>query len=145
MERLFEAGALDVALMHLQMKKNRPGFAIRVLARPSERELLARVLFAESTTLGVRVAEMERVVLAREERKVATSFGSIRVKIARDASGRGMPSAAREVQGRRGGPAYRCGGRSCCGGDCPGSMSRRRAEAESASPPCETTDALTSQ
>ena len=96
MERLFEAGALDVALMHLQMKKNRPGFAIRVLARPSERELLARVLFAESTTLGVRVAEMERVVLTREERKVATSFGSIRVKIARDASGRGTPSAEYE-------------------------------------------------
>lgn len=96
MERLFEAGALDVALMHLQMKKNRPGFAIRVLARPAERELLARVLFAESTTLGVRVAEMERVVLAREQRKVATSFGSIRVKIARDASGCGTPSAEYE-------------------------------------------------
>jgi len=96
MERLFEAGALDVALMHLQMKKNRPGFAIRVLARPAERELLARVLFAESTTLGVRVAEMERVVVTREERKVATSFGSIRVKIARDASGRGTPSAEYE-------------------------------------------------
>jgi uncharacterized protein (TIGR00299 family) protein len=93
MERLFEAGALDVALMHLQMKKNRPGFAIRVLARPAEREVLARVLFAESTTLGVRVAEMERVVLTREERKVATPFGSIRVKIARDAAGHGTPSA----------------------------------------------------
>jgi hypothetical protein len=96
MERLFEAGALDVALMHLQMKKNRPGFAIRVLARPAEREVLARVLFAESTTLGVRVAEMERVVLAREERKVATPFGAIRVKIARDAAGRGTPSAEYE-------------------------------------------------
>lgn len=96
MERLFEAGALDVALMHLQMKKNRPGFAVRVLTRPAEREVLARVLFAESTTLGVRVAEMERVLLTREERKVATSFGSIRVKIARDASGRGTPSAEYE-------------------------------------------------
>jgi uncharacterized protein (TIGR00299 family) protein len=96
MERLFEAGALDVALMHLQMKKNRPGFAIRVIARPSEREALARVLFAESTTLGVRVAEMERVVLAREEKKVVTPFGAIRVKIARDAAGRGTPSAEYE-------------------------------------------------
>ena len=96
MERLFDAGALDVALMHLQMKKNRPGFAIRVLARPAEREVLARVLFAESTTLGVRVAEMERVVLTREAHKVATAFGSIRVKIARDATGRGTPSAEYE-------------------------------------------------
>jgi uncharacterized protein (DUF111 family) len=82
--------------MHLQRKKNRPGFAVRVMTRPAEREVLARVLFAESTTLGVRVAEMERVVLTREERKVATPFGSIRVKIARDASGRGTPSAEYE-------------------------------------------------
>ncbi len=110
MERLFEVGALDVALMHLQMKKNRPGFAIRVIARPAEREVLARVLFAESTTLGVRVAEMERVVLTREERKVATAFGSIRVKIARDASGRGTPSAEYEdckVAARRAGVPLR--------------------------------------
>ena len=96
MERLFEAGALDVALMHLQMKKNRPGFAIRVVARPAEREELARVLFAESTTLGVRVAEMERVILTREERKIVTPFGAIRVKIARDPAGRGTPSAEYE-------------------------------------------------
>src|SRR5690606_23836962 len=85
MERLFEAGALDVALQHLQMKKNRPGFAVRVIARPSERAALARVLFAESTTLGVRVSEADRIVLAREERRVATPFGPIRVKLVRDA------------------------------------------------------------
>ena len=93
MERLFEAGALDVALQHLQMKKNRPGFAVRVVARPSEREALARVLFAESTTLGVRVSEADRIVLAREERRVATPFGPIRVKLVRDAAGRVTPSA----------------------------------------------------
>lgn len=93
MERLFEAGALDVALQHLQMKKNRPGFAIRVVARPAERESLARVLFAESTTLGVRISEADRIVLAREERRVATPFGPIRVKLVRDAAGRPTPSA----------------------------------------------------
>jgi uncharacterized protein (TIGR00299 family) protein len=93
MERLFETGALDVALQHLQMKKNRPGFALRVIARPAEREALARVLFAESTTLGVRVHEADRIVLAREERRVATPFGPIRVKVVRDAAGRPTPSA----------------------------------------------------
>jgi uncharacterized protein (TIGR00299 family) protein len=96
MERLLEAGALDVALMHLQMKKNRPGFAIRVVARPSVRDALARVLFAESTTLGVRVTEADRVLLAREERRVTTPFGAIRVKIVRDAAGRAEPSAEYE-------------------------------------------------
>ena len=96
MERLFEAGALDVALQHLQMKKNRPGFAIRVIAKPSHRVPLARVLFAESTTLGVRVAEAERIVLIREERRVATPFGPIRVKIVRDAAGR--PTASAEYE-----------------------------------------------
>jgi uncharacterized protein (TIGR00299 family) protein len=93
MERLFEAGALDVALQHLQMKKNRPGFGVRVIARPSDREALARVLFAESTALGVRATEADRLVLEREERRVATPFGAIRVKITRDESGRATPSA----------------------------------------------------
>jgi uncharacterized protein (DUF111 family) len=93
MERLLEAGALDVTLQHLQMKKNRPGFGIRVIARPSERLPLARVLFAESTTLGVRVTEAERMVLTREERRVTTPFGAIRVKLVRDAGGRFEASA----------------------------------------------------
>jgi uncharacterized protein (TIGR00299 family) protein len=84
MERLFEAGALDVALMHLQMKKNRPGFAVRVVARSSDRAALAGILFAESTTLGVRIQEAERLLLEREIKTVRTPFGPIRVKIARD-------------------------------------------------------------
>jgi uncharacterized protein (DUF111 family) len=84
MERLFEAGALDVALMHLQMKKNRPGFAVRVVARPSDRAALAGILFAESTTLGVRIQEAERLLLEREIATVRTPFGAIRVKVARD-------------------------------------------------------------
>lgn len=96
MERLFAAGALDVSLMHLQMKKNRPGFAIRVVARPAERASLAGILFAETTTLGVRVTEMERLVLEREIRSVATPYGPIRVKIARDAAGRETASAEYE-------------------------------------------------
>jgi hypothetical protein len=93
MERLFAAGALDVALMHLQMKKNRPGFGVRVIARPSERAALAALLFAESTALGVRVAEMDRVTLAREIVTVATPFGPIRVKRSTDTEGRASASA----------------------------------------------------
>ncbi|MHC5053000.1 MAG: nickel pincer cofactor biosynthesis protein LarC2, partial [Planctomycetota bacterium] len=93
MERLFEAGALDVSIHHLQMKKNRPGFALRVVARPPERLPLANLLFAESTTLGVRVAESDRLVLPRALRRVDTSFGRIAVKVATDDEGRERVSA----------------------------------------------------
>jgi hypothetical protein len=87
MERLFEAGALDVSLQHLQMKKNRPGFLVRVVARPSQRLELAQLLFSESTALGVRAAEWDRLVLERETRRVATPFGRIRVKWSRGPGG----------------------------------------------------------
>jgi hypothetical protein len=88
MERLLEAGALDVSIQHVQMKKNRPGFLVRVLGRPAEREALAGILFAESTALGVRASEWERRVLARESARVTTPYGRIRVKWARHDSGR---------------------------------------------------------
>lgn len=87
MERLFEAGALDVALQHLQMKKNRPGFLVRVLAPPSERDALARVLFAESTAIGVRTSEWDRLVLERRTLRVATDLGTVRVKAIRGPEG----------------------------------------------------------
>jgi uncharacterized protein (TIGR00299 family) protein len=93
MERLFEAGALDVSLQHLQMKKNRPGFGLRVLARPSDRTALAGILFAESTAIGVRALESERLVLEREARVVQTAFGRIGVKRVWDGSGRSVVSA----------------------------------------------------
>jgi uncharacterized protein (DUF111 family) len=88
MERLFDVGALDVSIQHLQMKKNRPGFLLRVLARPCDRAALSGVLFAETPTLGVRALECDRLVLERETRKVATRFGPIAVKIARGERGR---------------------------------------------------------
>jgi uncharacterized protein (TIGR00299 family) protein len=93
MERLFEAGALDVSIQHVQMKKNRPGFLVRVLARPSERVAIARTLFAESTAIGVRTQELDRVVLPREQREVDTPWGRIRVKVVWDADGRPYVSA----------------------------------------------------
>jgi hypothetical protein len=87
MERLFDAGALDVSLQHLQMKKNRPGFLVRVLARPADRLALARVLFAESTAIGVRATESDRVVLERDQRRVSTPFGRVGVKRVWDGDG----------------------------------------------------------
>jgi hypothetical protein len=93
MERLLEAGALDVSVLHQQMKKNRPGFLLRVLARPSERIPLARILFEDSTAIGVRAIDCERIVLDREARRVATRYGRIRVKLTRGSAGRAEVSA----------------------------------------------------
>lgn len=88
MERLFEDGALDVSLQHLQMKKNRPGFLVRVLARPADRDHLARVLFAESTAIGVRMSEWDRLVLERKTVRLKTPLGQVRVKVIRGPSDR---------------------------------------------------------
>ena len=84
MERLLEAGALDVGLQHLQMKKNRPGFLVRVLGRPGDRVALSQILFAESTAIGVRTSEWDRLVLPRKQQRVETRFGRIRVKVIGD-------------------------------------------------------------
>jgi uncharacterized protein (TIGR00299 family) protein len=93
MERLLGAGALDVSLSHVQTKKNRPGFVLRVLCRPAERADLAGLLFAETTTLGVRVVEEDRLVLPRTIRRVTTPFGRIRVKVAEGPGDRVRASA----------------------------------------------------
>jgi uncharacterized protein (DUF111 family) len=85
MERLHQAGALDVFYAPVQMKKNRPGTLVTVIARPDQRESLSGLLFAETTTIGVRYHEMQRDCLEREVRSVATPVGPIRFKIARRA------------------------------------------------------------
>jgi len=77
-----------VALQHLQMKKNRPGFLLRVLARPADRDALARIVFAESTAIGVRTLEWDRMVLERESARLSTSYGPMRVKVVRGLDGR---------------------------------------------------------
>ena len=82
MERLLEGGALDVSLQHIQMKKNRPGFLVRVLARTQDRLRLAHLLLAESTAIGVRSTEWDRLALRREQRRVTTPFGRIGIKLA---------------------------------------------------------------
>ena len=65
------------------MKKNRPGTLVTVLARPSDREAITAVLFAETTTIGVRHQEMLRERLEREVRSLETPAGRIRFKLAR--------------------------------------------------------------
>jgi uncharacterized protein (TIGR00299 family) protein len=93
MDRLFQAGALDVALLHQQMKKNRPGFLLRVLARPSEQRRMAQLLFTHSSAIGVRAIPCDRFVLPRQTRRVVTPYGRIAVKIVKDGEGRVVPSA----------------------------------------------------
>lgn len=80
-ERLLEAGALDVTLGSLLMKKNRPGTLLKVIARLEDRETLAALVFAETSTLGLRIYEAERRVQAREMREVETLYGRVRVKV----------------------------------------------------------------
>jgi hypothetical protein len=82
MDRLLEAGALDVFGTPVQMKKNRPGTLLTVLAKPDVADELAQIVFAETTTLGVRRREEKRQVLARKWRTVPTRFGDVRIKIA---------------------------------------------------------------
>ena len=82
-EGLLHAGALDVSLTPVQMKKNRPGIVISVVAHREQVENLLSVLFQESTTLGVRIAEMRRLSLPRSLHFVKTRFGEIRIKVAR--------------------------------------------------------------
>jgi len=82
MERLFEAGALDVTLSPLWMKKNRPGVLLRVIAHPGDREALAGLVMRETSTLGLRVYEAERRVEPREFKEVTIAHGTVRIKIA---------------------------------------------------------------
>jgi len=81
--KLFAAGALDVWLTPIQMKKNRAAATLSVLGAPRDADPLTEILFSETTTLGVRRREVMRHALAREIATVETRFGPVRVKIAR--------------------------------------------------------------
>lgn len=86
MERLLEAGALDVTLESVLMKKNRAGTLVRVIAKPEDRETLAKVIFDETSTLGLRIYSAERRVKARHSLEVETPHGKVRIKIAENGS-----------------------------------------------------------
>jgi len=82
MDRLLEAGALDVFATPIHMKKNRPGSLLTILAKPEDTAKLTEIVFAETTTLGVRRREETRQILARKWTTVTTHFGDVRIKIA---------------------------------------------------------------
>lgn len=82
MERLMDMGARDVWFTPAQMKKNRPAIILSVLCDVEKVPSLVAVLFRETTTLGVRVREVERLCLPREIWEVATPYGIVRVKVA---------------------------------------------------------------
>jgi hypothetical protein len=80
---LFEAGALDSWLENIQMKKNRPGIKLSVLCRRGDAEAMARIIFEETTTLGIRYQEIERKALLRSIQTVETPYGPVRIKFAK--------------------------------------------------------------
>lgn len=81
MERLFATGAVDVFLAPIQMKKNRPATLLTVLAPPEKMQELAGVIFAETSTFGVRHTTMQRLTLQRRWESVETPYGPVRIKI----------------------------------------------------------------
>ena len=83
-DAVFAAGALDVWWTPITMKKGRPALMISALAPADARGAVAAAILRETTTIGVRFAARERTVLARSTREVATAYGAITVKIARD-------------------------------------------------------------
>ena len=100
MERLFAAGARDVTLAPVQMKKNRPGTLMRILAEPDLRDALAGIVLRETSTLGVRCYMVDRIVLRRETRKLKTRFGTLTVKVAEEPGG-GKRAAPEYEEARR--------------------------------------------
>lgn len=83
MKHASEAGALDVWLAPVQMKKNRPGAVVEALCRPENMSSVREVLLRQTTTLGVRETPVTRYSLPRELRAVTTEYGQVTVKVAR--------------------------------------------------------------
>ena len=81
-QRLFEAGALDVILIPIQMKKNRPGTQIQVLTDPGIVDQVKSIIFEETTTLGIRQYQVDRFSLTRRTEELKTPYGPVRIKIA---------------------------------------------------------------
>jgi uncharacterized protein (TIGR00299 family) protein len=81
LEKLLASGALDASLTPLLMKKSRPGHLLRVIARPEDQEALAGIVFAETSTFGLRMYTAERRVAARRHVEVDLGYAKVRVKV----------------------------------------------------------------
>jgi len=84
LERLLDAGALDVTLTSVLMKKNRPGTLLRVIGRPADQEILCATLLAETPTLGLRIYNAERRVKERRFEEVDVFGQRVKIKVAED-------------------------------------------------------------
>jgi hypothetical protein len=80
MERLFEAGADDVYLQNIMMKKSRPAVTLSVLCAPDKIHVVEHLLFTETTTLGVRCYEVKKTLLDRRAETIDTEWGQVRIK-----------------------------------------------------------------
>jgi uncharacterized protein (DUF111 family) len=80
-EKLFQAGALDVYLSQVIMKKNRPGTNLTVLCSDKQKENVTKIIFRETTSIGIRFYKAQRELLDRTVKSVNTKFGKINVKI----------------------------------------------------------------
>jgi len=87
MDRLFDAGARDVFLAPIQMKKNRPAILLTVICEPSRRENIARIILQETSTIGMRYHSVSRMILQRDSKKVKTRFGEVTLKIVEQPDG----------------------------------------------------------
>lgn len=96
MARLFAAGALDVTLAPVIMKRGRPGIVLTALALPNKADAVAGVILSDTTSLGVRMQEIRRRLLARQMEAVSLRNGVVRIKVA--TLGRGKTKAAPEYQ-----------------------------------------------
>ena len=83
MDKLFVAGALDVNYTPIQMKKNRPAVMLTIICRVEEGNALSELLLNESSTLGVRISQVQRIKAQRVLERLQTPFGSISIKIKR--------------------------------------------------------------
>jgi uncharacterized protein (TIGR00299 family) protein len=88
MERLFSAGARDVFLSAIQMKKNRPATLLSVICEPDKRQKLGEIILQETTTIGVRYHAVNRIILPRQTKKIHTRYGEVTVKIVEQPDGR---------------------------------------------------------
>lgn len=80
MELLFKAGAVDVAFMSVNMKKNRPAVKLSVMVPPGKRERICKIILSETSTFGVRYFDVNRLTLDREVQTLQTPYGPVKVK-----------------------------------------------------------------